>query len=117
MAEPPRANVAIRFHLDESMPNAVAEGLRRRGHDVTTSVEVGLISAGDDEQLAFAAREDRVLITRDQDFLRLHAKNQEHAGIIFWTEHRRTLGPFIRAVDALFIDRSQEELRGNLVFL
>lgn len=109
--------MAIRFHLDESMPNAVAEGLRRRGHDVTTSVEVGLLAARDDEQLAFATREGRVLITRDQDFLRLHAENQEHAGVIFWTEHRRTLGPFIRAVDALFIDRTQEELRGDVVFL
>jgi hypothetical protein len=99
------------------MPNAVAEGLRRRGYEVTTSAQVGLISAADIEQLAFAARECRVLITRDQDFLRLSAQGHEHAGIIYWTERQRALGPFIRAVDALCIDFSQEDFRGKIVFL
>lgn len=27
----------IRFHLDENVSNAIAEGLRRRGIDVTTT--------------------------------------------------------------------------------
>jgi hypothetical protein len=50
--------MAIRFHLDESMPNVVAEGLRRRGFDITTSSEAGLIAASDPEQLAFALADD-----------------------------------------------------------
>ncbi len=29
----------IRFHLDENVSNAIAEGLRRRGIDVTTTPE------------------------------------------------------------------------------
>ena len=33
----------IRFHLDESVNNAIANGLRLRGLDVTTSNEVGLV--------------------------------------------------------------------------
>ena len=32
----------MRFHLDEHVPHAIAEGLRRRGIDVTTTVEAGL---------------------------------------------------------------------------
>jgi Domain of unknown function (DUF5615) len=39
----------IRFHLDENVSNAVAEGLRRRGIDVTTTSEQGLISVSDEE--------------------------------------------------------------------
>ena len=35
----------IRFHLDENVSNAIAEGLRRRGIDVTTTSETGLIAA------------------------------------------------------------------------
>ena len=34
----------IRFHLDENVPLAVAEGLRRRGVGVTTTSQAGLLS-------------------------------------------------------------------------
>ena len=43
----------IRFHLDENCATAIAEGLRRRGVDVTTTPEAGLLGSGDDEQLAY----------------------------------------------------------------
>jgi hypothetical protein len=33
----------IRFHLDENCHGGVAEGLRRRGIDVTSTPEVGLL--------------------------------------------------------------------------
>ena len=33
----------IRFHLDENVSNAIADGLRQRGIDVTTTSEAGLI--------------------------------------------------------------------------
>lgn len=39
----------IRFHLDENVHRAIAEGLRRRGIDVTTTPEVGLLNATDDQ--------------------------------------------------------------------
>lgn len=37
----------IRFHLDENVSTAVAEGLRRRGIDVTTTPEQALIGISD----------------------------------------------------------------------
>ena len=37
----------MRFHLDEHVPHAIAEGLRRRGIDVTTTVEAGLRGTSD----------------------------------------------------------------------
>lgn len=37
----------IQFHLDEHMDKAIAIGLRRRGIDVTTTPEAGLL--GEDE--------------------------------------------------------------------
>ncbi len=72
----------IRFHLDENVGNAIADGLRRRGIDVTiTSVE-GMISALDEVQL-FALSQGRVIFTQDDDFLRLHHSNVAHAGIVY----------------------------------
>ena len=44
----------IRFHLDENANNAIADGLKRRGIDVTVSVQANLMSATDREQLAYA---------------------------------------------------------------
>ena len=38
----------IRFHLDENCSHAIAAGLRRRGIDVTTTPEVGLLGAIDE---------------------------------------------------------------------
>ncbi len=54
----------IRFHLDENCHRAVAEGLRRRGVDVTTTPETGLLQATDEQQLAHCLREVRVFFTR-----------------------------------------------------
>jgi len=109
--------MGIRFHLDESMPNAVAGGLLRRGIDVTTSAGAGLISASDVQQLAFALRDERVLITRDQDFLRLDAQGVEHAGLVYWTERQRSVGQLIRALDALSIDAETGDFRGRVIYL
>ncbi|CAD5981384.1 hypothetical protein PCC9214_04793 [Planktothrix tepida] len=44
----------IKFHLDENVSNAIANGLRMRGIDVTTSPEQGLIGVYDKQQLAYA---------------------------------------------------------------
>jgi predicted nuclease of predicted toxin-antitoxin system len=81
----------IKFHLDENISNAIAkrglcpiaQGLRRRGIDVTTTPEVGLISASDEEQISFAFREARVIFTQDDDFLKLHQAGISHFGITY----------------------------------
>jgi hypothetical protein len=44
----------IRFHLDENCPRAIAAGLRRRGIDVTTTPEAGLMGASDEQQVTTA---------------------------------------------------------------
>jgi predicted nuclease of predicted toxin-antitoxin system len=62
----------IRLYTDEHIPRAVVRGLRERGVDTLTVLEVGMLGAGDEEYLAFARREGRVLFTQDDDFLRLH---------------------------------------------
>jgi predicted nuclease of predicted toxin-antitoxin system len=44
----------IRYHLDEHVPSAVADGLRRRGIEASTTVDAGLRSATDETHLAYA---------------------------------------------------------------
>jgi hypothetical protein len=56
----------IRFHLDENCHRAVAEGLRRRRIDVSTTPETGLMIASDEEQLAYGLAQGRVVFTQDR---------------------------------------------------
>ena len=73
----------IKFYTDEHVGRAVVQGLRQRGADVLTAVEAGLLGATDVEHLSLAWAEGRVIITQNDDFLRLHAARFEHAGIIY----------------------------------
>lgn len=88
----------ILFHLDENCHRAVAEGLRRRGVDVATTPEAGLLNATDDEQLAFCQAQARVLFTQDRDFLRLHAGGTSHLGIIYCDKDTRSVGEIIQGI-------------------
>ncbi|MDM8523822.1 DUF5615 family PIN-like protein [Desulfococcaceae bacterium HSG8] len=85
----------IKFYLDEHVSKAVAKGLRRRGIDVITVVEAGLLGETDEEHLERAKSERRTIFTQDDDFLRLHAASNEHAGIVYNTDlsliHPKTL--------------------------
>jgi hypothetical protein len=73
----------ICFALDEHIAPAVAAGLRRRGVDVTTSQEAGLLGASDEQQMAHATADGRVFVTQDADFLRLAASGIPHAGVVY----------------------------------
>jgi len=85
----------IRFHLDENVSNAIAIGLRRHGIDVTTTAEQSMLSVSDEEQLAFALSQGRVIFTQDDDFLSLHQLGVNHAGIAYCKQGTRTIGEII----------------------
>ena len=65
----------IKFHLDENVRSAVAQGLCRREIDVTTTPEQSLIGISDKKQLEFARSKGRVIFTQDTDFLRINQLN------------------------------------------
>jgi predicted nuclease of predicted toxin-antitoxin system len=72
----------IRFHLDEHVNPAIADGLRRRGIDVATTADAGLLGADDLLHIAFAMPEGRVICTNDEDFLKWHDQGVQHCGIV-----------------------------------
>jgi len=107
----------IRFHLDENCDQAVAEGLRRRGVDVTTTPEAGLLTASDDEQLEHARRENRVIFTQDADFLRVHAARVSHTGIVYCHQQSRSVGEIIRGLVMIWEVLDPEDMRTRVEFL
>jgi hypothetical protein len=107
----------LRFHLDESFNTAIAIGLRRRGFDATISNEAGLVGANDHEQIAFALVENRVLVTHDDDFLRLHSEGVSHSGIAYCKPNHRTIGQIVLRLAALGRQRTAEDVAGTVEFL
>ena len=109
--------MVIRFHLDENVDHAVAQGLRLRGIGVTTSSDAGLIGAADEVQLAFALAEQRVIVTHDRDLLRLHAAGIEQAGIAYCHLEARTIGEIIRQLCLMHDCLTAEEMRRQVEYL
>jgi len=107
----------IRFHLDEDVDNAIAAGLRRRGIDVTTSTDAELLGASDAEQLAFARKDDRVLVTHDDDHLQHAASGVEHAGIVFCRQGSRSVGQMIASLKLIHDVLTSDECRDRIEFV
>jgi len=58
----------VKFLVDEALQNLVAYRLVAAGHDATHIRALGMQGAVDDDVLAHAANEQRVLVTTDTDF-------------------------------------------------
>jgi len=91
--------------------------LLRRGIDVTTTADAGLLGASDEDQLAYALRESRVLLTRDSDFLRLNAAGVEHAGIVILKSSQKRPGESIGILSLLAEDYEPDAMRGIVLYL
>lgn len=90
----------IRFHLDEHVAHAIAHGLRSFGIDVTTTSDLRLIGADDNDQLAVATTQGRVLVTADDDLLRI-ATTTSHAGIAFFIVEKMSIARVVRALQLI----------------
>lgn len=107
----------IRFHLDENVDPAIAEGLRRRGVDVTTTQQVGLMRASDEKQLEFALAEGRTIVTHDEDFLTFAKEGVAHAGIAYCHPQLRSIGQIIAALMLLRDCMTPEDMTNHVEFL
>jgi predicted nuclease of predicted toxin-antitoxin system len=58
----------VKLLIDEALQDDVAHRLSAAGHDVTHVRLLGLSGHSDDEVMALALEEDRLLITTDTDF-------------------------------------------------
>lgn len=107
-AEAPR----LKLLLDEMCSPAVAEQLRRRGHEAIAALERDdLRGLSDEALLELARREARVLVTFDvgdlsQLDLHLRAEARDHQGVILVSPRRFAasaagIGELVRALEAV----------------
>ena len=102
-----------RLYADEQFPFPVVVSLRNLGHDALTIQEAGNAGDDDPEVLAFAANNDRAVMTQNRrHFIRLHAEQPNHYGIIVCTDDKNLERLAARIDDAI---ASEETLRGKLI--
>jgi len=106
----------IRFYTDEHVPKAVIRGLRQRGVDVATVMDVGKMGASDLEHLRFAHLEQRVIFTQDDDFLRLAADGEAHAGIVYAAQHT-SIRAMIHGLMLVYRVLNSDEMANQVEFL
>ncbi len=107
--------MAISVDSAECVDARLVAGLRRRGIDVLTVGDAGLLGCSDERQLAQARTLGRVVLSGDQDFLTLaHRCARESIpfpGLIFILP-KSAVGDVIRAVALVADLSSPEEIAG-----
>jgi uncharacterized protein with PIN domain len=99
----------VRFIADEHISNATVGALRAAGHDVVLVRETLGEGTDDGVILQYALDEDRVVLTRDDDFV---GRSESHRGVVY-IPGSATAARIVAAVDrieTLGIDPSNGEL-------
>jgi hypothetical protein len=115
--------VQARLYIDEdAMDDDLVQALRLRGADVQTALEAGLVGRPDEDHLAYAAEEGRILYTFNVgDFMHLHGEcmsaGKPHAGIIFGDQQRFSVGEQMRRLLRIIALRSAEQMQSGYEFL
>jgi len=111
---------AIRLLLDEDVRPLLAETLRQRGFDARHVIELKRSGHSDPEQLAFAVKQRRAMLTHNvRDYVLLdreyRTKQQPHHGILVCDQvpFRELLRRTLRCLDR----RSDADIRDRVVWL
>jgi predicted nuclease of predicted toxin-antitoxin system len=107
----------LRFHLDENIDPSIADGLRKRGVDVTTAADAQLVGSDDRDHLSFSVAENRIIVTHDDDFLKLAARGEPHAGIAYCRSQTRSIGEIVEYLAMMSECLTPDEMNGRVEFL
>lgn len=106
----------IRYYTDENISRAIINGLRQRDIDVLSVPEARMLGVSDEEHLAFALENKRVIFTQDDDFLRLSSSIEVHAGIVY-SSQQMTIGDVIRGLMLIYEVLELEDMIGMVEYL
>jgi hypothetical protein len=113
----------ILLYVDEdSMDEDFVRALRSRNVDVLTVTDVGMLHCSDEDQLAWATANNRVIFSFNaRDFYNLHTKLLEqglsHTGMILAPQQRYGIGELMSGVLHLINTKSAEAMQSQVEFL
>jgi len=106
----------VRFYADEHVPKAVVRGLRQRGIAIIGVQDGAGLGANDIEHMRLAHQDGRTIFTQDDDFLRLAAAGEPHAGIVYAAQHT-SVRSMIQGLLLIHSVLKAEDLAGRIEFL
>jgi len=95
------------LYADEAVSGQLVKMLLERGWDVVRAVDVFPAGTTDEQQLEYAARENRVFIGVDEAFLQIGRRwhrEGRHSSMIVWPRElngKLTTGGFLRVLEGL----------------
>jgi len=107
---------SVRLYVDADITPKLARILREQGYDVISAHEVGNAEATDEEHMAFAAAQKRILLTCNaRDFTPIFEgywfAGQAHSGIV--VSEQLEIGEMLRRVTALLDSTATDEMHNN----
>jgi predicted nuclease of predicted toxin-antitoxin system len=97
--------MTIKLYMDEQVPRQITLGLRLRNTDVLTVQEDSRSGLDDPKVLARAGELQRVLFTRDDDFLTIASEYLESGtpfgGIIYAHQKLASIGDCVRDLELI----------------
>lgn len=110
----------IELYLDEDVDVLVAELLTKRGYSAITARDAGTLGQEDSQQLAYAVREQRTLLTHNRvDFeqlgLEYFERAQAHYGIILAV--RRSSHELVNRLLQLLNEVTADEFQNQVRYL
>lgn len=113
--------MAVRIYTNESVHVGVAAGLKRRGVDAFSALDVGNLGLTDEAQLDYAVAEHASIFTHDADFLRLAQvwaeKQKTHWGIIYVHQDKLGVGDCIRRLKEIADVLELDDVKNHIEFL
>jgi len=79
--------------------------------------EVGLRRADDIDHLEFARGENRMLVTQDADFLRMHRDGLKHTGIAYCSQGSKSIGEMIESLTLIYRVLDLSEMDNRLEYM
>ena len=113
--------MSLAFYMDEQVPQQITAGLRLRGIDVLTVQEDGRAGTPDPLVLNRAAQLQRLMVSRDQDFLIEASQRQATGvyfpGVIYAHQQQVSIGDCIRNLELIAKAGSPEEFANQVIYL
>jgi len=113
----------LRLAADENVDGRVLRGLllRLRNLDVVRAQDAGLAGASDPQVIAWAAVEERVLLTHDVRTMTAFAaerlaKSEPMTGLVILPQ-TEAIGLVLDALEELITSRHADDLRGQILYL
>ena len=113
--------MSLLLYMDQHVPFAITEGLRRRGVDVLTAAEDGTAAFDDDALLARTTSLHRVLFSQDEDLLAIahHCllTGLEFAGVVYAHQLAISIGQAVRDLELFAKVLDPDDMRNRIEYL